>query len=155
MKSWISAGGTENRLSYAISLLKNLQILMRVSQDFYLINANNPIDFYWEIVSKIIAKNTQKGAVIGGEKGIELHLRNAAPPEILILYTDDFNARIRLFDNFEVHFRMIKTGEKTHSKNFFPILKKFSQKMVGFSNIFIPCAEIATLELLSVKNHES
>lgn len=154
IKIWMASGWAENRLSYALSLLKNLQILTKISQDFYLINSDSPLDFYWRAIQKIIAKNTLKWAVVAGEKGIELLSKNASPPEILIVYTDDFSARMRLFDGYEVHFRTIQTGEKMGRKNFFSILKRYSTQFENFSKIFVPNAEIALLEALSCREQE-
>lgn len=134
--------------------MKNAKILQKISSDFYLINAENPLDFYWEIISKIVRENCSTGAIIAGEKSLEINIRNLAPTEKLVLYTEDFSARIQLFDGYELHFRTLATGEKTDRKNFFKILKKYSAKFGDFSNIFVPCVEISLLEALSLREQE-
>lgn len=112
MSIWTASGGSENRLSYALTLLKNAKILQKISLDFYLVNAENSLDFYWEIIAKIVAENAPTGAIVGSEKSLEITMKNHAPTEKLILYTEDFSGRFRLFDGYEVHFRTMETGEK-------------------------------------------
>lgn len=72
------------------------------------------------------------------------------PPEKLVIFTQDFSARIRLFDNREIHFRTISAGERSGGKNLFSMLKKFVQKHENFKNLRLFGIEISLLEALSM-----
>lgn len=132
MKIWIRSGGNEQRFQYALSILFAKKIAMRVAKDFLLLHSQSPDDFYWEIIAKITNEYTPNGVIIGGEKALECHMLNFSPTNTLILYTRDFSARIRLYEGREVHFRIMISGKKTNKKDFFTILKKYSQKMKNF-----------------------
>ena len=75
-------------------------------------------------------------------------MMNQMPPEKLVIFTQDFSARIRLFDNREIYFRTISAGERSGGKNLFSMLKKFAQK--NFKNLRFFSKEISLLEALAV-----
>ena len=54
-KIWIRTGGSSSRLSFALGLLKNHELLTRVAKDCYYIGDAKNLDFlYWKIVDKIV-----------------------------------------------------------------------------------------------------
>lgn len=103
-------------------------ILQRVARDVY-IRTGETIDVsYWDIVAELVDIHAPSGAVIGGEKSLELHMMNYAIPDTLVLYTRISNIRVRLSDGRSVHFRTLFSGEKTGRKNLFSLLSRFSEK---------------------------
>lgn len=119
---------------------------------YFVGNESDAEENYWEIISFLVKKFCFDGAILAGEKALEWQMMNQSPPEILLLYTRDFSARMRIFGGREVHFRTVMSGKKSHGKNFFPLMKKISESS-GVRGIFCPFQEIALLEALSLKNH--
>ncbi|MGP1583078.1 MAG: hypothetical protein ACTTH6_02540 [Candidatus Altimarinota bacterium] len=149
-KIWVRAGGSLSRFSFALNLLKNHNLLTRVAKDCYYLGDAENLDFlYWKIVDKIVGLYASS-AIIAGEKALEWQMMNQMPPEKLVIFTQDFSARIRLFDNREIYFRTISAGERSGGKNLFSMLKKFTTKNENFKNLRFFSKEISLLEALSV-----
>lgn len=154
MTIWTRSWWSESRFSYALNFLWNHKQILRVARWIYIINFQwNFEELYWQIIDKIITLYTPHGAIIGWEKSLELHMMNFLSPEKLILYAYDFSSRIRLLEWREIHFRQITSWEKTHNKNFFSILKKFSHPLKTHKHILLPKKEISLLEALSIKEN--
>lgn len=156
-KIWLKSGGSLSRISYAISLLKNEKKIIKISRDIYILNptTDDISEFYWDIVEKIISIYSDSGAIITGDKSLELIMMNNFPPEKLFLCTRDFSARILLSDGREIYMRPLRTWEKTNFKNIFPILKKYCKNFGNYKKIFLPNKEIALLEALSLNSRET
>ena len=58
---------------------------------------------------------------------MEIHLRNYEIPSRLVLYTRDTDKRLRV-GNYEIHFRTLRTGEKSGVKNMYRILSDMSEE---------------------------
>lgn len=83
-------------------------------------------------------------------------MQNFSIPEVLIVYTRDLNARIRMFGGRSIHFRTLLSGEKTQKKNLFRLFQKDSEH-IAYGNVFVPVLsrEASILEALSLRQHEN
>lgn len=134
LKLWKLSGGSEGRYAAALTGLSNRGLLFRMAKDVYLLNPGSDIDdFYWSMIARLVSMYTTTGAIIASEKALEMHMKNQSLPSILVLYTADTSLRIRLYDDREVHFRTLRSGEKTGYKSLFPLLKKWSAPLPSLS----------------------
>jgi hypothetical protein len=111
-------------------------------------------DHYWKKIAELIDRYAPSGGIIAHEKSMELHLKNYALPEDLIIYTRDTRRRVRI-EGREVAFRVLASGEKTGRKNMFQVLLRSSvrKKIDGIELCFLG-PEAALLDVLSMKLHE-
>lgn len=151
---WLQSWWSERRLNYAINLLKNQDFLVKVAKDFYIfsVEKNENLDeVFWEVLDKIVKFHTNSGAILAWEKALEWQMMDFSVPQKLIVYTRDFSGRMRIFENREVVFQKIFSGERTGRKSVFSLLKKHSAPYKNGKNVFLLNAEIALLEALSLR----
>ena len=159
---WLRSGGSKSRISYAMNILSGRELIDRIANNLYRIRNNewkiNNSHFldanYWEIIQKLIVIHAPGGAIIGGEKALELHLRDFGIPEVLILYTRNTNLRITLSDGKLIHFRTLVSWEKTRKKNLFTIISGNQESLSEIDHIALPSREFALLEALTIRRHD-
>lgn len=156
---WLRSGGSSSRIAYAMSILLWRSLLERLASGVYIVRGGTKsIDIsamYWQIISKLIHIHSPSGGVIGGEKALEIHLQNYSIPDILIIYTRDIAMRIKLSDGREVHMRTLVSWSKTGKKNLWRTIVDNSVEVWPLEKIHICNKELALLEALSLRLHES
>lgn len=155
---WVLSGGSIPRLAYAIGQMKHQGHVSRLMSDLFFVWSppDNPDDLYWEMIRVLIKHYSPSGAIIAGEKSMEYHLRNFSIPDVLVLYTRDTSKRIKLSNEREVHFRVLKSGEKKWSKNMFRLLDKHAVKwMIDGREIDFLGPEASLLDAAALHFHET
>ena len=84
-----------------------------------------------------------------------MHLRDYSIPDVLIIYTRDTAIRVRLVDGREVHFRTLVSGPKTGKKNLWRTIMTVSESIVFPEKLDICGIDLALLEALSIRRHET
>ena len=86
---------------------------------------------------------------------MEYHLRNFEIPARLVIYTRDTDKRMS-FSGHEIHFRTLKTGEKTGMRNMYRILLESSidGDIDGVKFRFLSL-ESSLLDVASLRIHDS
>lgn len=154
LRIWLRSGGSKARVSYAVNVLVNRGILIRVARDLYFHGSIEGLrTAYWDVVQKLVRIHAPSGAILWGEKALEVHMYNYSRPSVLILYTRHTARRIILVDGREIHFRTLVSGKKTRNKNLFWWMQKHSFSHDILKGILIPHKEIALLESLSLRRH--
>lgn len=175
---WVLSGGSKSRLAYGMSILLGRAIILSIARDLYYIkkprpslrvesiptfpatktislSSNNYLDeLYWTIVRKLISLHAPGWAIIGGEKSLELHLKNYEIPDILIIYTRNTASRIRLSNGREIHFRTLSSGAKSGKKNLYTTLLKYSIILSDPEELQILSLEASLLDSLALHRHE-
>ncbi len=129
-------------------------MLMRVARDCYIRSEHSIDDLYWQIIVLLARLHAPSGAVIGGEKALEIRMKNYSIPNLLILYTRSTQARITLVDGRKIHFRTLQSGEKSGRKNLFTRLIDAGEPLDNSPLLILPTKELALLEFLSLREHE-
>lgn len=151
---WTRSGGSKSRFQYWLSQLLGRGIIVRIASDLYGEKEFLSEERYWQVIEALIRSVAPSGAVIGGEKSLEVHLFDYSVPDVLIVYTRDRARRVRLYGTKEVHFRILFSGEKTRRKNLFSPLQKGSVTIKSIWNIHFLSKELALLESLSLRRHD-
>ena len=156
---WLRSGGSQSRVTYAMNILLWRGLLERVASWVYVViddsELSNRGDQYWNIIHTLIQVHSPSGGIIWGEKALELHLQNYSIPDVLIIYTRDTAMRIRLIDSREVHFRTLVSGAKTGKKNLWRTIVDHAISIDFPEKIRFCGKELALLESLSLRQHES
>lgn len=156
---WKMSGWSVSRIAYALSILMGRSLVERLSNNLYLVKASSdPIrleSIYWGLVQKMIRIYSPSGGVIWWEKALEMHLRDYSIPDVLIIYTRDTAIRVKLVDGREVHFRTLVSGVKTGKKNLWHTIMTASKSIVIPEKLYICGIDLALLEALSIRRHET
>ncbi len=126
LELWLRSGWSKSRFAYALWKAKNQGSIDILWRGIYWISDIDHISHpdldshYWEIVSLLIREYAFAGAIIAHEKSLELLLKNFEIPDCLVLYTRDTAKRI-VIGPYEFHFRVLRSWEKSSSKNMFRI----------------------------------
>lgn len=159
LEYWLRSGGSQMRVNYAMNILLGRKVVERIASGVYIVISDTiSSDIggqYWKIINTLIQVHSPSGGIIGWEKALELHLHNYSIPDILIIYTRDTAMRIRLTDNREVHFRTLVSGAKTGKKNLWRIIGDHAISIEFPEKILLCGKELALLESLSLRRHES
>lgn len=99
---------------------------------------------------------TASSYVIGGEKSMEIHLRNFSIPHVLTLYTRDVDMRIRVIDGREIHLRSLVSGEKSGKLNLFRKITTDIMR-VPYEGVFLPILslEASLLDAATLRQHHT
>lgn len=112
--------------------------------------------YYWQMARAIIRDECGAEYVIGGNKPLELYMRDLSTPPVLVVFTRSTKKDISLGNGYKISFRTIarpdertpgKTGSK--NKNLYPSLKKLSHLIeIDGVKLRIVDRELALLEAL-------
>ncbi len=153
--TWIRSWGSKSRLSYALSIITSRSIGFAVARGIYRIGERTELsDFYWPLLAYIMKSITASSYVIGGEKSIEIHLRNFAIPDIVTLYTRETDMRIRIIEGKEIHLRSLLSGEKSGKLNLFRKITTDIMR-VPYEGVFLPILslEASLLDAATLRRH--
>ncbi len=154
---WIRSGGSQSRVTYAMSILLGRNLIVKIANWVYMIKKNQDVDIwlmYWSVIEKLIDTYSPSWWVIWWEKAIEFHLQNFSIPDILIIYTRDTAIRVRIIDGREVHFRTLVSWAKTNKKNLWRIIIDNATWIEIPQKMQICGKELALLEALSLRRHD-
>ncbi len=154
---WMRSGGAKSRLSYALSIITSRDLGFAVARGIYRIGERwDTSDYYWPLVSYMMKTITASSYVIGGEKSMEIHLRNFSIPHVLTLYTRDVDMRIRVIDGREIHLRSLVSGEKSGKLNLFRKITTDIMR-VPYEGVFLPILslEASLLDAATLRQHHT
>ena len=164
---WVMSGGSKSRVAYGIGQMKNRWIIESIGGGIFSIwpylssllkerewEGDSIEQFYWQIISLLIKSHAPSGAIIAHEKAMEIHLRNYEIPSRLVLYTRDTDKRLRV-GNYDIHFRTLRTGEKSGVKNMYRILSDMSEEgSIEWEKLRYLGLEASLLDVASLRIHD-
>ncbi len=175
---WLRAWGMKLRFPYGLGQVKNRGVIKAIGGGIYRVSLNREEDFsssaiafawndrnreqeenidtsYWQIISLLSRRYSPSGGIIAHEKSLEYHLRNYEIPKRIVVYTRDTDKRLQI-SWYEIHFRTLKTWEKSGAKNMYRILYNASfEWSIDGVNLRFLSLEASLLDVASLRIHES
>lgn len=113
-------------------------------------------DRYWTIVKKVLSRETGGEYFISGSKALEFHMKDYSAPKKLLVSGKDAIKNLQISPTYSLSIRPITSGQKTQSKNAYPLLKKYTDSLeIENEKLRIACPELALLDTLVIRDTEN